>query len=331
MKYKSVIVTRRGNPEVFKVVENELRAPSHEEVRIKILSVPVCLPDVQARYGQTPFPPKTPFVPGYAIIGTADAIGKKVTNIAVGDRVTALTVYGGYSEYIFLKQKQLVRIPTNIDAADASTLILNYVLAYQTLHRSAKVKAHDKILIVGASGGIGTAYLQLGKLANLTMYGIASKSKHHILAEYDATPIDYRTQNFVDVIRQLEPNGINAVFDGMGGDYIEQGVSVLQRGGILIEYGNPLTFSRMLRLLQQVILLNLQPNGKRVKLYGNSSRLNMQPFREDWAILFKLLEEGKIKPVIHKKFPILEASQANVLLESGQVIGNVVLLTPELM
>ena len=94
-----------------------------------------------------------------------------------------MQLLAGYSEYIFLKQKRLVRVPTNIDPADAATLILNYVLAYQTLHRSAKVRAGDKVLIIGASGGIGTAYLQLGKLAELTMYGIASKSKHHILAE----------------------------------------------------------------------------------------------------------------------------------------------------
>ncbi len=163
------------------------------------------------------------------------------------------------------------------------------------------------------------------------MYGIASKSKHSILTEYGATPIDYRTQNFVDVIRQLEPDGINAIFDGMGGDYIKQGVSVLRHGGIFVEYGNPLTFSGMLRLLWQVIAANLQPNGIRVNLYGNSSRVNMQPFREDWATLFKLLEEDKIKPIIHQKFPILEAPQANVLLESGQVVGNIVLLTPELL
>jgi NADPH:quinone reductase-like Zn-dependent oxidoreductase len=331
MKYKQVVVTRRGSPEVFKLIEKDLRSPSHEEVRIKILATPVCQPDVQARYGQTPFPPRIPFVPGYAIIGIVDAVGKNVNDIVVGDRVAALTAYGGYSEYIFLKQKQLIHVPENIDPADAATLILNYVLAYQTLHRSAKIKPGDKILIIGASGGIGTAYLQLGKLAGLTMYGIASKSKHHNLAEYGATLIDYRTQNFVDVIRQLEPNGIHAIFDGMGGDYIEQGVSVLQHGGIFVEYGNPLSFSGMLRLLRQVILLNLQPNGIKVKIYGNNSRLNMQPFREDWAMLFKLLEEGKIKPVIHRKFPILEAPQANALLESEKVIGNIVLLSPELL
>ncbi len=331
MKYKSIIVPHRGSPDVFKIVENDLRAPLPAEVRIKVIAVPVCLPDVQARYGQSPFPPKTPFVPGYAIVGIVDAIGKNVTDIVVGDRVAALTAYGGYSEYIFLKQNRLIQVPTNLDPADVATIILNYVLAYQTLHRVAKVKNGDKILIIGASGGIGTAYLQLGRFANLQMYGIASKNKHTTLAEYGVTPIDYRTQSFVEIIHQLEPNGINAVFDGMGGNYINQGISVLQQGGVFVEYGNPITFWGMLNLLFQVILVNLQPNGKTVKLYGNSSRINMQPFREDWAVLFKLLEEGKIKPVIHKKFPILEASKANVLLESGQVIGNVVLLSPELL
>jgi NADPH:quinone reductase-like Zn-dependent oxidoreductase len=188
------------------------------------------------------------------------------------------------------------------------------------------------VLIIGASGGIGTAYLELGKLANLTMYGIASKSKHHILTEYGATPIDYHTQDFVEVIHQMEPDGLDIVFDGMGGDYIERGLSVLRRGGMLVEYGNPLSFSGMLHLAGKLILFNFLPNGKSVKPYGTgASRFNRRPFLEDWAKLFKLLEEGKIRPVIHKKFSILEAAQANALLESGQVIGNIILLTPELL
>jgi len=98
----------------------------------------------------------------------------------------------------------------------------------------------------------------------------------------------------------------------------------------LVEYSNPSSFSGLLRLLAKVISFNLLPNGKTVKLYGNSSRFNRRPFLEDWAALFKLLEEGKIKPII-QKFPILEAAKANELLESGQVIGNVVLLAPELL
>ena len=332
MKYKSVVVTKRGGPKVLQVIESDLRVPSAGEARIKILAVPVCLPDIEARYGRTPFAVKTPFVPGYAIVGVVDAIGEGVTNAEVGDRVAALTAFGGYAEYIFLGEKQLIPVPATLDPAEAAPLILNYMVAYQTLHRSAKVKAGDRVLIIGASGGIGTALLQLGKLANLTMYGIASKSKHHIVTEYGATPIDYRTQDFVEVIRKAEPDGLEAVIDGIGGDYIKRGFSLLRRGGTFVGYANPLSFSRMLRFLRQVVLFNLSPNGRSAKYYGTgSSRLNRRPFVEDWATLFKLLEEGKIKPVIMKKFPILEAAQANELLESGQVIGNIVLLAPELL
>jgi NADPH:quinone reductase-like Zn-dependent oxidoreductase len=211
MKYKSIIVTRRGPPEVLQITENDLRAPSAGEARIKVLATPVCLPDVQARYGQSPFAPKIPFTPGYVIIGIVDEIGDSVTNAAVGDRVAALTAHGGYAEYIYWDAEQLISVPATLEPAEAVTLILNYIVAYQALHRSAKVKAGDKVLIIGASGGIGTAFLQLGKLADL-----------------------------------------------------------------------------------------------------------------------KLLEDGKIKPIIAARFPILEAVKANELLESGRVIGNVVLLAPEL-
>jgi NADPH:quinone reductase-like Zn-dependent oxidoreductase len=330
MKYRGIIVTRRGPPKVLKIIENDLRPPSAGEARIKILATPVCGPDVQARYGHTPIAPKIPFVPGYAIVGIVNALGEGVTNAAVGDRVAALTVFGGYAEYIYLGEEHLIPVPDTLDLAEAVTLILNYIVAYQTLHRSAKVKAGDKVLIIGASGGVGTALLQLGKLANLSMYGLASTSKHNILTEYGATPIDYHTQDFVEVIRQAEPDGLDAVFDGMGGDYVQRGFSVLRRGGTLVSYGNPLSFSGLLRLLAKMLVFNLLPNGKSLKLYGTTtSKFGRRPFLEDWATLFKLLEEGKIKPVIMKKFPILEAAQANALLESGQVIGNIVLLAPE--
>jgi NADPH:quinone reductase-like Zn-dependent oxidoreductase len=329
-KYRSVIATRRGSPEVLKIIENELRAPSPGEARIRILASSVSLPDVQARYGQSPFAPKIPFVPGYAIIGVVDALGKGASNTTVGDRVAALTRLGGYAEYIYLAQQQLIPVPATLDPAEAVTLILNYVVAYQALHRSAKVKAGDKVLIIGASGGVGTAFLQLGKLAGLKMYGVASKSKHHILTEYGATPIDYHSQDFVDVIHQAEPGGLDAVFDGIGQDYLARGFSLLRRGGKWVVYGNPLSVSGLLLLLAKVILFNLLPNGKSLKLYGTGLLIfNKHPFLEDWATLFKLLEEGQIKPVIAKTFPILEAAKANQLLESGQVIGNLVLLASE--
>lgn len=337
MKYKSVLAARRGGPEVLQIVENDLRPPVAGEARIKIIAAPVCAPDITIRYGQTPFPPRPPFVPGYSILGVIDALGSPeprssptAVTLSVGDRVSALTVLGGYSEYIYLPTKVLIPVPVNLDPAEASTLILNYLVAYQTLHRTARVQPGAKILIVGASGGIGTAYLQLGKLAGLKMYGIASKSKHAILKEYAAVPIDYRSEDFVSVIRRAEPDGLDAVFDGMGEAYLHGGFSLLRHGGVWVGYANPGGYKQMFRLLTRVLICRLLPNGKSATYYGTgASRFNRRPFLEDWAALFKLLEEGKIKPVIMRKFTLLEAAQANALLESGQVVGNLVLLAQE--
>ncbi|MBU7036794.1 MAG: zinc-binding dehydrogenase [Theionarchaea archaeon] len=332
MKYKCVIVTERGGPEVLHVIENDLHAPSAGKVRVRILAAPVCGPDVSARYGHTPFAPKTPFVPGYAVVGIVDAVGERVTRTAVGDRVAALTVSGGYAEYILLDEDHLIPVPSTLDPADVATIILNYLVAYQILHRKAQVRAGDKVLVIGASGGVGTAFLQLARLANLTVYGLASKSKHGVLTDLDAIPIDYYTQDFVKVIKEAEPDGLDAVFDGMGGTYLARGFSLLKHGGTWVAYGNPLSFSRLMRLLGQVFLLNVLPNGKSVKLYGTGAfRFRKRPFLEDWATLFELLEEGKISPIILRRFPILEAAKANELLESGTVVGNIVLLAPELL
>ena len=332
IKYKKIIVTARGGPDVLQVIEDELQSPEVGKARIKILATPVCAPDVTTRYGKSPFTPNLPYSPGYAFIGAVEAIGEDVKNVRVGDRVAALTAYGSYAEYIEWEAEDLIPVPVSVDPINAVPLILNYIVAYHVMHRWAKVKAGDRVLIIGASGGIGTALLQLGQLAGLNMYGLASPSKHAILTEYGATAIDYHTQDFVEVIRQAEPMGMDAVFDGMAGDYLVKGLSMLGKGGTLIGYGNPLSVASMLKSLGQVALFNLIPNGKSAKYYSTGvSRFNRAIFLEDWAKLFELLDKKEIEPIIAAKFPILEAAKANQFLESGQVIGNVVLGAPEIL
>lgn len=188
------------------------------------------------------------------------------------------------------------------------------------------------MLIIGASGGIGTALLQLGKLAGLKMYGLASAEKQNILEEYGAYPIDYSIQDFVEVLQKLEPQGMDAVFDGMAGESFKRGFSVLGRGGILVGYGNPLSVGGMFRVLRRVALFTLLPNGRKAKYYSTGlSNLRWEKFLEDWDYLFKLIEQEKIKLVIHARYPILEARQANELLESREVVGTIVLLAPEFL
>ncbi len=334
MKYKSIVATRFGSPAVLQVVEHELRAPSEGEVRIRVLAASVSRPDITVRtrealYSGTPLGQKPPFVPGYSVIGDVDAVGPGVTAAAVGDRVGVLTVTGSYTEYLYWRGDRLIPVPASLDPVDAVPLILNYIVAYRTLHRVAKAKSGEKAVIIGASGGIGTALLQLGKLIGLTMYGLASENKHHILTEYGATPIDYRAQNFVEVLRQAEPDGVDVVFDGISRmDTIRRGLSLLRHGGRWVSFGEPAGFFDLFRMLSTLVVVNLLPNGKSFKLFGTSSYFlgKEQSYLDDWATLFNLLEEGQIAPVITQTFPVLEAARAHELLESGAVIGNVVLV-----
>ncbi|MGB3635439.1 MAG: medium chain dehydrogenase/reductase family protein [Rubrobacteraceae bacterium] len=329
MKYKSIVVTERGGTEGIRIVEKELCAPAPEEARIRVLASPVIQDDIAVRAGNRPFLAKTPFTPGYSILGVVDAVGEGVTEVAVGDRVAAMTNYGGHAEYVFWDAEKLVHVPATLDPAEAVVLILNYLVAFQVLHRVAEVNPGDKALIVGASGGVGTAFLQLGRLADIKMYGLASSSKHSILTDYGAIPIDYHTEDFVEVIRAEEPDGLDYVFNGMGEEYFGRGLAVLRRGGVLVTYGAPQSFSHFLLLVAKLAFYNLLLNSKTIKGYG-THRLGVELFKEDWKRLFDLLEKGRIQPIIVKKFPILEAVEAYELLESGKISGNVVLLAPEL-
>lgn len=332
MKYKSVVLTKKGPPEVLHIIEKDLRPPQAGEALIRVLATGVGRTDIVMRYGYYPFAPKTPFIPGYEIVGVVEAVGENVNRVEVGDRVAALTVYGGYAEYIYLNKDDFVKVSEALDPSQAAALILNYGTAYQMLHRLARVKSGDQILITGASGGVGTALLQLGKLGNLTMYGTASGKKQHVLIEYGAFPIDYQSQNFVDVIRKMEPNGIDFVFDGVGGMNIQPGFQILRRGGQFVEYGYSGIFQFLIDNLR-LQFLNWLPNGKSGDFYGITAtyRKDKGSITEDLLILFSLLKEGKINPIIYQIYPILDAAKANELLESGEVIGKIVLLAPDLM
>jgi NADPH:quinone reductase-like Zn-dependent oxidoreductase len=295
-------------------------------VRVRNFAAAVSSPDITSRYGQSPFVPKLPFTPGYAFIGEIEELGEDVVDYQPGDIVGGLTAYGSYSEVVYWRARRLIPVPADIDYGEAVPIILNYIVAYHALHMFANVIAGQTVMINGASGGIGTALLQLGKLAGLKMYGTASKQKHAILEEYGAVPIDYQTQDFAEVVRSREPKGIDAVFDGMAGESFKKGFSILGRGGTLVGYGNPLSVAGMFQMLGQVALYSVIPNGKKVKYYSTGiSNFKWQRFIDDWALLFRFLQEGKIKPVIEARFPLLEARQANELLESGNVVGNIVL------
>ena len=167
MKHRRIIVTYYGGPDALRVVEEECPEPKDGEVRVRVLAAGVSLPDLMMREGIHPETPRLAFTPGWDLIGVVDRLGAGISGIEPGQIVAALPISGTYAEFVCLPQCELVPVPPGLDAPEAVSLVLNYVTAYQMLHRSAKARSGQRVLIHGAAGVVGSAILKLGHLAGL--------------------------------------------------------------------------------------------------------------------------------------------------------------------
>jgi NADPH:quinone reductase len=174
VKHTRTIVTHYGGPDALQAIEEECPEPKAFEGRVRVLAAGVALPDLMMREGIHPETPRLPFTPGWDLVGVVDRLGDDVSGIEPGQVVAALPISGAYAEFVCLPSRELVPVPSGLDAAEAVSLVLNYVTAYQMLHRCAKVRPGQRVLIHGAAGGVGSALLQLGRLAGLEMYGTCS-------------------------------------------------------------------------------------------------------------------------------------------------------------
>lgn len=343
MKYRRIIVTHYGGLDALRVLEEECPEPKSGEVRVKVLAAGVSLPDIMAREGVHPETPRLPFTPGWDLVGVVDRVGGGVSGIEPGQIVASMPISGAYAELVCLRQRELVPVPSGLDPAEAVSLILNYITAYQ-MHRSAKVRSGQRVLIHGAAGGVGTALLQLGRLAGLEMYGTCSPRGAEAVSELGGIPIDYRKEDFVKEIHRLTRDGVDAVFDPIGGDHIWHSREALRPGGRVVAYGNTTSLrgeglasnrpGRRNRLHGIPIFALyiaggwLFPGRRRVIPYSIQwlKRLRPAPFRQDLIALLHLLQQQKIKPIIAQRFPLAEAREAQELLGKGGVIGKIVLL-----
>lgn len=331
VKNLRVVITAQGGPEVLKLVEDDLPVPGPGRVRVRNLASGIAYADVLMRHGLYPKTPPFPFAPGYDIVGEIDALGPGVQDFFIGQRVAALTMIGGYAQFTIVPDAHLVPVPESLDPAEAVSLVLNYVTAYQMLHRFAHVRAGQSLLIHGAAGGVGTAALQLGKIAGSKMFGTASKGKHALVSSLGAVPIDYRSENFGERLRQISPGGVDCILDPIGGKNWLASYRCLRPGGTLACYGasSAVTEGKLSAALGFVTLalLKLIP-GKQALWYNVKTLRDQRPnwFRKDLCKLFDLLAARQIQPVIAAKLPLREAARANQLLEQAQISGKLVLL-----
>ena len=344
-RHTRIVVTHYGGPDALQVVEEIAPVPKAGEVRVRVLAAGVSLPDVMMREGIHPETPPVPFTPGWDLVGVVDRLGDNVSGIEPGQVVAALPISGAYAELVCLPARDLVPVPPGLDAGEAVSLVLNYVTAYQMLHRSAKVKPGQRVLIHGAAGGVGTALLQLGALAGLEMYGTCSSRGASAVIALGGIPIDYQQQDFVTEIRHLTSDGVDVVFDSLGGSHIWRSRKALRRGGKVVAYGltgslrggrlasgRPARRNRLHGLPLYAFYVAagwILPGRRRVVPYSIQTLKRLKPawFREDLIALLDLLAQRKIQPIITRRFPLAEAGQAHELLGKGGVIGKIVLVT----
>ncbi len=344
MRHTRIIVTHYGGPDALQVVEEECPEPKAGEVRVRVLAAGVSLPDVMAREGVHPETPPVPFTPGWDLVGVVDRLGDGISGIEPGQIVAALPIHGAYAEFVCLPQRELVPVPSGLDAAEAVSLVLNYITAYQMMHRSVHVRPGQRVLIHGAAGGVGSALLQLGRLAGLEMYGTCSSRGAPAVSDLGGIPIDYQHQDFVKEIHRLTSEGVDVVFDPIGGTHLWDSRKALRPGGTVVGYGlttslrgEGLTSSRPGRRqrFRGTAIFGLYiaggwllPGRKRVVPYSIQTLKRLKPalFRQDLIDLLDLLQQEKIKPLIAQRFPLAEARQAHELLGKGGVTGKIVLV-----
>jgi NADPH2:quinone reductase len=343
MRHKRIVVTHYGGPEALTIVEEDAPAPKAGEVRVKVLAAGVSLPDILAREGVHPETPRVPYTPGWDLVGTVDERGALVTGFEPGQTVAAMPIHGCYAQWVCIPQRKLVPVPAGLDAAEAVAVVLNYITAYQMLHRSVKGHGGQRMLIHGAAGGVGSAMLQLAKLAGVDMFGTCSAQGAAVVRELGGIPIDYVAVDFVKEIRRLAGDGVDAVFDGIGGDNLWRSREAVREGGRVVTYGfqSKMRGGRMAvhshgrhpiresAELAGFIFRNwLKPGRKSMVPYSIQWLMRFKPgwFRHDLLTLLDLLRAGKIKPLIAQRLPLEEARHAHEMLGRGGVLGKIVLL-----
>jgi NADPH:quinone reductase-like Zn-dependent oxidoreductase len=352
-----VVVDHYGGPDVLRVVEGDVPRPGPGEVRVRVLAAGVSYTDALLRAGTYLGVPKPPFTPGYELVGVVEELGPGCSRLRVGDRVGALTVWGADAERVCVPEENAVEVPEDLDPAEVLSLVFIYMTAYQLLHRTARVKRGETVLVHGAAGRVGTAVLELGAVAGLRLYGTCAARDRAAVERLGAMAIDYRNEDFLARVRGLPGKGVDVVLDGLGGALSLRSFRALRPGGRLVVYGHSSTISQgrrswrgwiewyaatatvalwgLLSPRRKVSAYRIQklregrqviPRGARRPLPVGGGPRDPEWFREDFRALLELLREGKVHPVVAERLPLSEARRAHELLDSAAAKGKLVLV-----
>jgi NADPH:quinone reductase-like Zn-dependent oxidoreductase len=337
---RQIWIPRTGGTKVLELREAPDPEAGAGQVRVRVTASGVNFADCMARIGLYPDAPKLPTVVGYEVSGTVDAVGAGVSAVKVGDRVAAMTHFGGYSDVVVVPEVQVYPLAANVESLAAAAVPVTYATAWLMLVDLANVKAGDKVLVHAAAGGVGVAATQICKLRGAEVIGTASAGKHERLKKLGvAHTIDYNTQDFqAEVKRITDGRGVDIVLDAIGGGALKKSYDCLAPLGRLFNYGgsafssgkrlNPFTIARAYFAMPKFKPFDLMDKNRGV--FGvNLGHLwdQMAKLHGVLTEIFRLVAAGELTPIVDKTFPFTEAGAAHDYMQDRKNFGKV-LLTP---
>lgn len=338
---RQIWIPKNGPPQVMQIKEGPDPIPRNGEVRIRVQACGVTFADVLARMGSYPNAPQPPFIPGYEVAGVIDLVAQGVSDFKEGEAVFALTPLGGYSDVVCVSHKLVFRRLEWMSMEDAAALPMNYLTAYMMLVEMGSLKAHDRVLIHSAAGGVGLAALDICRIMGALPYGTASTAKHDFLRSRGLVePIDYHRVDYErEMMRLTENKGVQIVLDPLGGMHWPKNYRLLAPGGRLVHYGissiAPGVKRSRLKELRGLIMLpfytpvRLMRDNKAVMGVDLPNLWQQGGLRAEWMEqLVAWYDEALFRPHIDRTFPFAQVAEAHRYLQERQSRGKV-LLIPE--
>ncbi|EKV26464.1 Quinone oxidoreductase [Caenispirillum salinarum AK4] len=321
-------IAEPGGPDVLKPATRPLPEAGPGEVLIRVAAAGVNRPDVMQRQGLYPPPKGASDIPGLEVAGTVERIGEGVTSVSPGDKVCALLSGGGYAEYATTPDDLCLPLPKGYDMLSAAALPETFFTVWHNVFQRGQLKAGQAFLIHGGTSGIGTTAIQLAKAFGATVFATAGSDEkcqacRDLGADY---AINYRDEDYVSVVREKTGKGVDVILDMVGGDYIGRDMKAMapeaRHVSIAFLKGSKVEVDLMPMMLKRLTftgsVLRSRPTGDKAAIA-----------KELRAKVWPLLDQGKVKPMIHKVFPLAEAAQAHHLMESSAHIGKIMLTTGE--
>jgi len=327
---KAMLSTAPGGPEALEWTEMPTPEPEKGQVRIRIRAAGLNFPDTLIIRDLYQTKPPRPFAPGGEIAGDVEAIGEGVTSVGVGDRVLALTGFGGFASHILIDAKSAVKIPDAMPYGDAACFIFTYGTSHHALKDRAQVKPGESVLILGAAGGVGAAAIELAKAAGAKVIAaVSSQEKADFCRELGADeaivyPLEMNRdaqKAFSDEIKSLtDKKGVDIVYDAVGGNYAEPAIRALAWKGRFLVVGFPAGIPKI--PLNLALLKGAQIVGV---FWGAAVHYEPEGHAENMQDLFEMYANGQVKPRISASFPLEKAADALVMMQDRKVLGKVVL------